>query len=233
MSGNTVETTGAETAGGAQSPVTPTSNTVPATPALDLNHPDVKAAIAREAQREADKRAAKLHQQYQQQLKSVKGEAVERLRAVGDRGADDWAEFQELRAKAAQLDAAQAEADRWQQWTQYVEQVASAYGLKGSDPRLAAAADANDLLARAKAAMSEDARAERERIKSEADAAERTRADQKVNSGALDAVGAGVPVAETADALMAEYRSKLKPLQGKVEAIAQLQHEYRAKGLPI
>lgn len=237
MTDNTqVETTGAESP--ASQPA-PTSNTVPATSSapsggVDLNDPTVQAAIAREAQRQKDKELAKVHKQYQEQIRSVRGAAKTRLSQLGDQHADDWDQYLEVQQKAMQYDAVQAEAQQWAQWSGYVESVASAYGLKGSDPRLTSAQTAEQVVELAKAAMAEDARAERERIKREAEQAERQRVDSKVASGALDTLGAGVPVAPNSEAaLRREYEAKLKPLQGNVDAIYKLQREYRTKGLQL
>ena len=185
-----VETTPAQN--GAATASTP-ANAVPATPPADVDKL-VKAAVAqaqREAQASKDREQARLHRQYQQQIKQLTQAATARLKNAGDEQADAWEGQIEVLQKARAYDDGQAEQAQWQQWYAYVADIAVGYGLAPDDARLAGATSADDLKARAKAALAEDVEKERKRLLEEDRKARKAAADQQVESGNLSVVPSG------------------------------------------
>jgi len=233
MTEETVATNGTEP-GASASPVPNTVSPTPqAAPDIDAI---VKAAVEktqREAQAAKDRELARTHQQYQAQLKAQRDQAVSRLKQAGDGNAENWdAEVQTFQ-KAQAYDAIQAEAAQWQVWNGYVADVAKAHGLEPKDKRLEGAVSSDELLAKAKRAMEEDTKAERERLLKAAQDDRRKAADAKVNSGELDTLGGTPAAVPENERLRAEYATKLKKAAGNVMAVTMLQKEYRQKGLAI
>lgn len=225
MSDNPVETTATEA-----QPSTP----VPATPPVDVEaiKKAARAEALREAQAAKDRELARLHKEYQTREKELKAAAAARLQKVGFDQPDDVFEDVEIRQKARQFDAISQEAQQAAEWQNYVEGVATAYGLTASDPRLSGAVSAQDLQAKAKAAMLEEAAKERERALADARKAATAAAQAKVDNGDLDVLG-GAPSAP-APGLMEQYNKEMLAARGKgLAAGTAIRDKYRAKGLNV
>ena len=188
----------------------------------------------REAQAAKDREVAALHRHYQNQLKATKQAARTRLQDLGDDQVDEWEQYAQRDEKAAAFDQLQSEAALAAESQRMANDVAETFGLQGNDPRLSGAQTWVEFRTKAKAAAAADAKAERE-AEAERERAARTKsADARLASGELDTLSPGNATgAPSADALMKEYRAKLKTMQGDVDRIAKLQLEYRKKGLSI
>jgi len=179
-----------------------------------------------------DRELAKVHQQYQAREKALRQQARQRLEHVGDTHAGEWEANQALNDKAQAYDAMQQQAQAWQAWNSYTAEVASAYGLKSSDPRLSNAQNADELVNAAKKAMSEDAKAEKKRIKDEAAAEKKAALDKKVASGELDSLS-GAPAGKVGDLRDQYERAKKDVRRGNVLGHTELRQKYRKLGLDI
>jgi len=209
------------------------SNTVPATPAPNLDE-QVKAAVEnarREAQAQKDREVARLHKEYQEREKHIRQQAVGRLKEAGDDNADAWDRYLDTEGKAAAYDVLQQQREAERAWETWVAHTADAHGLDPADPRLRGAESAQDLLAKARKAMTEDAASERKRLREEADAKAKERLDGAIGDGNMN-VMTGQPAG--ARSLEAEYKAALAKIpRGQIMAITKLQSEYRKKGLKL
>lgn len=203
-----VETTATEPA--------PASNPVPATTAPPVDVEKIAKAAAdkarREAQSNADKQMAKLHQQYQAQIRELKQAVAPRLQKAGFEPDPIFQDVDVLQ-KARQFDELSAQARQAAEWQQHVEGVAAAYGLNAADERLAGATSAQDLLVRAQAAMQADAAKAREQALTEARAAAAAAATARVENGDLDTLG-GAPAAATLT-----HKQKVEQAQKELKAL--------------
>ena len=228
-----VETTPAQNGAATASPP---ANAVPATPPADVDKL-VKAAVAqaqREAQASKDREQARLHRQYQQQIKQLTQAATARLKNAGDEQADAWEGQLEVLQKARAWEESQAEQAQWQQWKAYVADIAVGYGLAPDDARLADATSADDLKARAKAALVEDVEKERRRLLEEDRKARKTAADQQVESGNLATVPGGGGLPPLALGLEDQYKKEMLAARGKgMDAGRAIKDKYRAKGVNV
>lgn len=226
---DTVETTG-EVSGAADS-----SNTVHATPATPDPEAIAKAArdaALREAQSAKDREIANVHKHYQSLLKGQRETAKSRLRELGDRDAEAFDRVLELEQKAQQFDAIATQAEQARQWEAYVGEIAKAYGLTASDPRLNGATSAEHLVSLAKNAMAEDARAERERIRTEEESKRRKAVDERVSSGSLETLGTGTPASGATRDLEADYKKEMLGARGKGATVGRgIRDKYRELGL--
>ena len=126
----------------------------------------------------------------------------------------------------------QQQASAWQAWNDHVGQVASAYGLKGEDPRLANAESADDLVTKAKSAMAQDAKEERAKAKEEATTTKRERLEQRAASGDLDSLS-GLPAGATGDLRQQYDRAKSQVRRGNTIGHTELRQKFRKLGLDI
>lgn len=157
---------------GAPSTQTPSANTPAPAPQQPpagqkvLTQADLDAAL-RKQQAAYDRQQAQLHKQYQQQLQQQQQQLMQRLQRdyqLDPAELEGYVTDADIQRKAQQYDAIQQQAQQWQQWYDYVASVATTHGLQASDPRLANAVDANDLITKAREALRQDAEAERQRI---------------------------------------------------------------------
>ncbi len=179
-----------------------------------------------------DRELAKVHQQYQARERALRAQARQRLEQVGDEDAQAWEQQQAISEKAQAYDAMQQQAQAWQAWNSYTAEVASAYGLEATDPRLGNAQNADELVSAAKKAMAEDAKAERTRIKEEAAAEKKAALDKKVASGELDSLS-GAPAGKVGDLRDQYERAKKNVRRGNVLKHTELRQKYRKLGLDI
>lgn len=216
----------------AEAPAQPNAER-PTTPPVDVEA--IRKAARLEAQREANaqaqKREARLHADYQRQLKEQRQVVSERLNKAGYEGDTALDDF-DVRQKARRYDEAMQEAQQAQVWQQTVAEVAEGYGLDANDPRLADAASLPDLRAKAAAAMKEDAVKAREAAAKEAEAARKAAAQAKVDNGDLETLG-GAPSAPP-PGLLEQYQKEMQAARGKgLAAGATIREKYRAKGLNV
>lgn len=227
MSDNPVETTATEQTA---------SNPVPATTAAPA--PDVekieKAAYnraMREAQSKHDQQTARLHKEYQARERELKLAAAARLQKAGYEPETVFGDVEVLQ-KARQFDELSAQAAQASEWESYVGGVAEAYGLTASDARLQGAVSAQDLQAKAKAAMQADAGKAKEEALKEARVVQNKAAEKQIASGELETLG-GAPGGQVRTDLMGEYKKALAKVAGNIQAVTKLQTEYRKKGLKL
>jgi len=186
-----VETTNAQ--GNATATPVETPVIVPATtPKVDkvYTEVDVKAAeerARREAQSKADQEKARIHQNYQQQLRNRTGAAKQAI----ERGDDpnQWEQGVAVWEKAQMYDQMAQEQAQLAEWQGFVSRSAANAGLDASDPRLANIADAEDLAAKIARAVREDARKELEAERLAAENARQAALQAKVASGDLTVLG--------------------------------------------
>ena len=212
-----------------------TDDNVPAAPAPDNTDQvlaDKRQQWLSEWNQSKDRELAKVHQQYQNRERTIRQQARERLEEVGDTDAEGWENYQHLTDKAAAYDSMQQQASAWQAWNDHVGQVASAYGLKGEDPRLANAESADDLVTKAKSAMAQDAKEERAKAKEEATTTKRERLEQRAASGDLDSLS-GLPAGATGDLRQQYDRAKSQVRRGNTIGHTELRQKFRKLGLDI
>lgn len=227
MSEMPVETTATEPA--------QASTPVPATTAPAIDIAAIEKAAAQKAKREAqsvkDQEIARLHRKHQQELNELRAAVAPKLQKAGYEPEPVFGEVETVQ-KARRYDELQAEADNAARWQQFVNETAEAYGVVANDARLEGATSAQDLQAKARAAMLEDAAKEREKALAEARAAAVAQATAKVNNGDLEVLG-GAPAAP-APGLMDQYTKEMQAARGKgLEVGRTIREKYRAKGLNV
>ena len=213
----------------------PTDDNVPAAPAPDNTDQvlaDKRQQWLSEWNQSKDRELARVHQQYQHRERAIRHQARERLESVGDEDAQAWEQQNNLTEKAAAYDSMQQQAHAWQAWNDHVGQGASAYGLKGEDPRLANAESADDLVTKAKSAMAQDAKEERAKAKEEATTAKKEQLEQKAASGDLDSLS-GLPAGATGDLRQQYERAKSQVRRGNIIGHTELRQKYRKLGLEL
>jgi hypothetical protein len=228
MSDNPLETTATEAL---------PSNPVPAsTPAPSVDVEAIRKAAAAEARREAqskhDQQTARLHKEYQARERELKAAASARLGKAGYDDPDTIFRDVEVLQKARQYDELSAQAQQAAEWDNYVEGLATAYGLAPSDPRLAGAGSAQELKSKANAAMLEDAAKEREKAVKEARAAAVARAEAKVDNGDLDTLGGAPPAGSPS--LEERYKKEMLAAKGQgARKGREIREKYRAQGVDV
>jgi len=179
-----------------------------------------------------DRELARVHQQYQARERTLRSQARQRLEQVGDTDAAAWEQSHAMSEKAQAYDAMQQQAQAWKAWTDYSNQIASAYGLQANDSRLANAQNAEQLVSVAKKAMADDAKAEKKRLKDEATQKKKAALDKKVASGELDSLS-GAPAGKVGDLRDQYERAKKDVRRGNVLGHTELRQKYRKLGLDI
>ena len=179
-----------------------------------------------------DRELARVHQQYQARERTLRSQARQRLEQVGDTDAVAWEQSHAMSEKAQAYDAMQQQAQAWKAWTDYSNQIASAYGLQANDSRLANAQNAEQLVSVAKKAMADDAKVEKQRLKDEATNKKQAALDQKVASGELDSLS-GAPAGKVGDLRDQYERAKKDVRRGNVLGHTELRVKYRKLGLDI
>lgn len=227
-----VETTATEPGSGeTASNQKPASTPVPATqPDPDPNDPRIQ-RLVREAearvQQAKDRELAETHRRYQERERGLKqrvrdGMTPEEAQRLESEMSDqaDLADYRAWKAQQAALQESQAMAN----------QVASAFGLRGDDPRLQGAASWDDFREKCKKALADDNRQARE-----AEAAAARQAEQGEARAALPgaaSLGASPsPLKPGQSTLRAEYEKELARAQGNPERIVEIKWRYREKGL--
>ena len=212
-----------------------TAESVPAAPAIpdtDTILKDKRNQWLAEWNQSKDRELARVHQQYQTREKALRSQARQRLEQVGDTDAGAWEQNQALSDKAQAYDAMQQQAQAWKAWTDYSNQIASAYGLQANDPRLGNAQNAEQLVSEAKKAMADDAKAEKKQLKAEATQNKKAALDKKVASGELDSLS-GAPAGKVGDLRDQYERAKKDVRRGNVLGHTELRVKYRKLGLEI
>lgn len=207
------------------------TSAVPATPKI-LTEADVQAAVAkaqREGQAAKDRELAKVHAQYQSQLRATKQAAKQ---AIGEEG-EGWEQSLDVWQKAQAYDQLSGEQAAVQQWQGYVSASAEQAGLAPDDPRLANATDATDLTAKIVKAVREDERKAVADADKKAKDAEQAALQAKVDSGALDVLG-GSPAPGGGTPSEQKYRQEMLAARGKGrDAIFAIKDKYRKQGLDV
>lgn len=231
-----VETTAQGNATGETPVETPT--TVSATPTpKTYSEAEVKAAAEqarREVQAAKDRETAKLHRDYQAQLRATKQAATQTLAQQGVENPQEWERSLDVWSKAQMYDQYTAEQQQLAEWNGYVSQAATQAGLDPSDARLQGATDAVDLAAKIAKAAKEDARKELEAEKLKLKAEEQAAMAAQVASGQLHvlsgAPASGGPSTSTAD----KYKQEMLAARGKGrEAILAIKEKYRKAGVDV
>jgi len=204
----------------------------PATPDTDTILENKRTQWLAEWNQSKDRELAKVHQQYQARERALRSQTRQRLEQVGDEDAGAWEEQQALGEKAAAYDAMQQQAQAWQAWGDYTAQIATAYGLKADDARLANAQNADQLVSQAKVAMAEDAKAERKQIRDEEAQTKKDALAKKAASGDLDSLS-GAPAGKVGDLRDQYERAKKGVRRGNTIAHTDLRVKYRKLGLNI
>lgn len=243
---NQVETTPAagNATTGASAPVETPAQSVPATtqtPApVTYTEADVKAAAERarrEAQAEKDRETARLHREYQQQLRAAAESGKRRVQAaaqaIQSRGDPEQAvALVDVFEKAEAFDRWQSQQAQAQQWHTYVANAAQGAGLEPGDPRIQNAVSAEDLAAKIAAAVRADERAAIEAARERAVEAEKRALEARAASGELDTLG-GNPagaVVLTAD----KYKQEMLAARGKgMEVGRAIKEKYRKAGVDV
>ncbi len=204
----------------------------PATPDTDTILENKRKQWLSEWNQSKDRELSKVHQQYQARERALRSQARHRLEQVGDEDAGAWEEQQALGEKAAAYDAMQQQAQAWQAWNDYTVQIATAYGLKANDARLANAQNAEQLVSQAKNAMAEDAKAARAKAKESAQSQRKDALAKKAASGDLDSLS-GAPAGKVGDLRDQYNRAKKEVRRGNVIGHTELRMKYRKLGLDI
>lgn len=227
-----------ETAAPEQPGATPPDQAAPSAPApAPASTPPVDVEkIRKQAELEGYRRAqASFDKQRARELKAQQdaARARQRLEQANVRDPDLLEDYTATVQKARLYEETQAEAAQWQEWYAYRDSVAAAHLLKGDDPRLADATSAEDLTRRARAAMAEDAAAERARLLKEAADEKRRAADAAVESGALDTVAApATPAARESDT--DQFIKEMRAARGKgIDVGRRIKEKWRQKGVTV
>lgn len=186
MADETVETVATE------SVQTPPSNPTPATTPTPVDVESLKAAAKEEARRELqaakDREVANLHKQYQEREAKIRSKARTRL-ARHDENEASALDYELANESVLEEARAIVEQQRAKDESQRrANDIASVYGLKGSDPRLLGASSWDEFHAKAKAAAADDYRKEREAAKAAEEARARKAVDSQIESGELSSL---------------------------------------------
>lgn len=172
----------------------------PAAADVDLEHPAVKAAIEREAQRKKDKEiAAALRKQgetFKQREAAIRQAAKKRLTDAGDKEAEQWDGAIDMASEIAEYQA-------WKASAQIAAQKCEPFGISPSDSRLLGCATWEEFDEKLRKAYAEDLRNEHEKAEAQVAEKKKQEANSAVASGNLStlltAPGGAVPPAGELD----------------------------------